>query len=170
MSVLNILKDLYNHMHWADEKIWKTTLSIPDAQEHEKLKEILHHYHITKYAFYDIWMERPLEFPKLEGFETLQDLADWAAEYPVKVNSYLANLKDEDLERVITVPWAKHLEKVLGQKPVDATLAETILQVPVHSSHHRGQVNAIIRSLGVEPPLVDYIAWAWLGKPIADIP
>jgi hypothetical protein len=31
-----------------------------------------------------------------------------------------------------------------------------------------GQVNVRLRELGCEPPLVDFIAWIWLGQPSAD--
>jgi uncharacterized damage-inducible protein DinB len=44
-------------------------------------------------------------------------------------------------------------------------MAETARQVAMHSMHHRGQVNARLRELGAEPPLVDYIAWIWRGRP-----
>jgi len=54
---------------------------------------------------------------------------------------------------------------VLGQETEPASLAETLFQVPAHSTYHRGQVNALIRNAGGEPPLVDFIVWVWLGKP-----
>ena len=34
-----------------------------------------------------------------------------------------------------------------------------------HSTYHRGQVNARLREIGAEPPLVDYIAWLWFDRP-----
>ena len=39
------------------------------------------------------------------------------------------------------------------------------MQVALHSTYHRGQINARIRELGGEPPLTDFIAWVWAGKP-----
>lgn len=33
------------------------------------------------------------------------------------------------------------------------TLGEALMPVDSHSTHHRGQVNARIRELGVEPPI-----------------
>ena len=57
------------------------------------------------------------------------------------------------------------IERSLGRVPETTTLGETALQVPLHTIYHRGQVNARIRALGGEPPLVDYIAWIWLGRP-----
>ena len=38
-------------------------------------------------------------------------------------------------------------------------------QVASHSTYHRGQVNARLREVGGTPPLVDYIAWIWFGRP-----
>jgi len=40
-----------------------------------------------------------------------------------------------------------------------------MLQVPLHSQYHRGQINARLRAVGGEPPRVDYIVWVWLGRP-----
>jgi uncharacterized damage-inducible protein DinB len=37
-----------------------------------------------------------------------------------------------------------------------------------HSTYHRGQVNSILRQLGAEPPLTDFIAYLWLGRPDPD--
>ena len=165
MHSLDLLKELIDHMNWADAKIWETVLSIPAAQNDEKLKKILHHYQITKYAFYHIWKDKAPEFPELSIFKTVKDLAEWSAKYPKLILTYLGGLKENDLGRMIQIPWADRLEKILGKKPVDASLAETIMQVAAHSSHHRGQVNSRIRELKGEPPLVDFIAWVWLGKP-----
>lgn len=46
-------------------------------------------------------------------------------------------------------------------------LGETMIQVAMHSQYHRGQINTRLRELGAEPPLVDYIAWIWFGRPDA---
>jgi len=40
--------------------------------------------------------------------------------------------------------------------------------VALHSLYHRGQVNARLREVGGTPPLVDYIAWLWFGRPAAE--
>jgi len=164
---LDLFKELIDHMNWADAKIWTTVLSISAAQEDEKLKKILHHYQLSKYAFYYTRSGLPQVFPELAAFKTLHDMAQWAAEYPNLIQFYLTGLEESHLKQMIKTPKYNRLEKILGQKPLDANLAETILQVAVHCSHHRGQVNSRIRELKSEPPLVDFIAWVWLGKPDA---
>jgi uncharacterized damage-inducible protein DinB len=167
MNSLDILKELIDHMNWADGRIWTVVLSIPEAQNDEKLKKILHHYQLSKYAFYYTRTDLPQKYPELEEFITLYDMAQWAAEYPKLIHTYMSDLKEADLSQMIKTPPYDRLEQILGQKPVDANLAETILQVAVHCSHHRGQVNSRIRELNGEPPIVDFIAWVWLGKPNA---
>jgi uncharacterized damage-inducible protein DinB len=57
------------------------------------------------------------------------------------------------------------VEQALGVPPGMTTLGDTCFQVASHSTYHRGQVNARIRELGVEPPLVDFIAWRWFKNP-----
>jgi uncharacterized damage-inducible protein DinB len=43
------------------------------------------------------------------------------------------------------------LEQRLGQPPAPATLAETLLQIPLHGTHHRAQLNSRLRVLDVAP-------------------
>lgn len=167
MHSLNLLKDLYSHMDWADSKIWETVLSLPVAQEDEKLKMVLHHYHITQYAFYHIWRSLPLELPEVSKFKNLQELATWASKCPDLLKTFLAGLREDDLAKEIIIPWTDRIEKLLGKNPSGTNLGETLLQVAVHSSHHRGQANSRIRELQGEPPLIDFIAWVWLRKPVA---
>jgi uncharacterized damage-inducible protein DinB len=65
------------------------------------------------------------------------------------------------------MPWVAQYEKQLGMKFEVATVGETAFQVVSHSTHHRAQANARLRAVGGEPPLVDFIAWIWFGRPAA---
>jgi uncharacterized damage-inducible protein DinB len=58
--------------------------------------------------------------------------------------------------------------KRFGRDPAAVTLAKTAFQVTGHSTCHRGQVNRRLRELGADPPLADYIAWLWIGRPAAE--
>ena len=46
-----------------------------------------------------------------------------------------------------------------------ATVEESVIQIVLHTAHHRAQLCTRLREPGVEPPLVDFIAWVWQGKP-----
>jgi len=84
------------------------------------------------------------------------------------VSTYVAGLEEALLDVPLEIPWAGQLAVRFGQQPAPVTLAQTMLQVTSHSSHHRGQINLRIRELGGEPPLIDFITWLWLGNPSAE--
>jgi uncharacterized damage-inducible protein DinB len=157
-------------MHWADSTMWKTVITVSDTDINDGFKNLLYHLHITQYAFYHIWANLNRDFPKKSDFETIHDLALWASKYPQLAQTFLAGVNDRDLENMIHIPWAERLEKVLGKQPESSNLAETMIQVTAHSTYHRGQINSRIRALDVDPPMTDFIAWVWLGKPGAAWP
>ena len=70
-------------------------------------------------------------------------------------------MRDEDLDKPMPMPWAGRFK----EKPGVTTFRDTLLQVPMHSSYHRGQVNARLREVGADPPLTDYIVWIWMERP-----
>src|SRR5262249_11296056 len=94
-----------------------------------------------------------------------QSLCLWGRSYYGEASAHLAALSDEEVSQQMPVPWADMVEKRIGRAPEMSTIGETALQVALHSLYHRGQVNARLREVGGEPPLVDYIAWIWLGRP-----
>ena len=72
-----------------------------------------------------------------------------------------------DLEAEVSLPWAGEIAQTLGRDIQSPTLGQTITQVAMHSVHHRAQINARLRELGAAPPIIDYIAWIWWGRPEA---
>ena len=74
---------------------------------------------------------------------------------------------DQKLSEPMPLPWAAIVGDLFGRAPEMPTLGETALQVALHSTYHRGQINARLREVGGEPPLVDYIVWVFLGRPVA---
>ncbi len=167
MKDLNNISMLFQHMEWADAKVWESVLRQPSANNDSRMKKLLYHISSVQRAFYYVRTKQPLVFPKEADFLELLDIAKWGYECYTLNNEYLNSLNENELKNIIEIPWAKRLEKIIGQKPEEASLAETLLQVTTHSAYHRGQVNARLREIGGEPPMVDFIAWVWLGKPKA---
>ena len=104
---------------------------------------------------------------RFEGTDALRGeaLAAWGRAYHADVHGFLAALEPSQLDAPVTLPWASRADALISQAPTDPTMAETVMQVALHSTYHRGQINARIRELGVDPPLTDFIAWVWAGKP-----
>lgn len=162
------LADLYRHMAWADAVVWKAVLAAPLAAGDDALLARFHHLHLVQHAFLNIWQGAPMDFPRRESFATAADLANWGREGIAAAELHVARAGEEQLEAIVDLPWSAQVTERLGKTPGPTTLGETVLQVAMHSFYHLGQVNMRLRELGVEPPLVDYIAWLWLGRPPAE--
>ena len=167
---LPLLHDLYAHQEWADTCVWRVALAAPAAANDPELRDRLLHIHATQRVFLDVWTQRPLHSYEGRSFPSLRDLLAWARPYYAEVHDFLATLDPSRLSTPLPLPWSEYFAGQLGRRPDDATLGETLFQVTSHSTYHRGQVNTRLRALGVEPPLVDYIAWIWLARPEASWP
>jgi uncharacterized damage-inducible protein DinB len=158
------LGDLVGHMEWADALVWKSALALPAVASDVGVRDRLYHMHSVQWAYLQIWRGDPLDIPDLSDFEDLRAVCAWAQEYYRSAPQYLEALDSDALGRRIDFPWAEQLVERWG-KVHPATLAQTIQQVASHSTYHRGQVNTRLRELGGEPPLTDFIAWIWAGRP-----
>jgi uncharacterized damage-inducible protein DinB len=164
MWTLDTLRDLYAHMEWADEEVWRATATLPAGPVDSRLRGLLLHLHVVQRAFLLVWSGKEVTFPEVESFPALADVRAWAEPYYLEVQAFLATVTQERLAEEVRLPWADEMTAG-GRPPFAPTLGETMFQVTSHSTYHRGQVNARLRELGTEPPLVDYIAWLWFGRP-----
>ena len=119
--------------------------------------------------FLVVWQKQPFDPSKgRPEFATAADLRAWARTYYPEANDFLDALDRQVLTEGVSMPWVESFEAQLGRTFSTPTLGETMFQVTSHSTYHRGQVNARLREIGGEPPLVDYIAWIWFGRPEPD--
>ncbi|HEV7378072.1 MAG TPA: DinB family protein [Pyrinomonadaceae bacterium] len=164
MNDLNFLGELFRHMEWADSVVWTAVSASPEATDDATLSDRLLHIHLVQRGFLLVWkgIGSP---PQTPNFPESQSLARWARQYYGELTEYLGNLSGRELARPLPIPWAQMIEARQGQAAKVATLGESLTQVVMHSTYHRGQVNLRLRELGCDPPLTDYIAWVWLGKP-----
>ncbi|MDQ3806019.1 MAG: DinB family protein [Acidobacteriota bacterium] len=161
---VNALTDLYRHMEWADAAVWGSVLASEEGRADAKLREYLYHLHMVQRAFLRVWRGEPRDAP-YPKFDDAASLLGWGRTYYEEARAHLGTLSDEGLAGPMPVPWASMVERRLGRPPETTSLGETALQVALHTTYHRGQLNARLRQLGVEPPLTDYIAWVWQGRP-----
>jgi hypothetical protein len=178
MNALSVIQDQYRHMEWADALVWKNAVSSEATRGDEKVHLLLLHLHMTQQAFLAAWQRQFAHATEQEIMEWSQrgsrlrgaEFLAWGKGYHQNAMLYLSGVSETTLGEQAVLPWLDMVSKQLGKILVVPTLAETLLQVPMHSMHHRGQINARLRELGNEPPLTDFIAWVWLGKPAADWP
>lgn len=164
MAAQDELSELMAHMEWADALVWSTTLQSGPARGDERLRGWLHHIHTVQRAFTAIWKGGTPSLVSVTSFADAPALAGWGRGAHAGVQAFLSTADAATLARTVELPWAgRAIERQAAI--AHPTLAETVRQVSLHSMHHRGQVNARLRELGAEPPLVDYIAWIWRGRP-----
>jgi uncharacterized damage-inducible protein DinB len=165
---IDVLRQLIRHMEWADAEVWRAVMAHEPATSDPRLRNLLTHLHLVQRLFLVVWQKQPFDPARgMPQFATAADLRSWAQNYHAEANTFLDALDERSLKDEVVMPFVKAMETQLGRTFAMTTLGETIFQVTSHSTYHRGQVNARLREVGGEPPLVDYIAWIWFGRPEA---
>ena len=159
------LIDLFRYMEWADSAVWRAVSACPSALEDVGTRTQLLHIHAVQRAFLCIWVSRPPEFPELASFPEADAIRRWGLPFYREALQFLTDADDATMDRAIVMPWASELAGQIGREPSAPTLRETAIQLVNHTTHHRAQVAARLRQLGGDPPLSDYIAWIWFGRP-----
>ncbi len=162
---VEVLKDLFCHMEWADAAVWRAVLAQPHAARDEALRGLFCHLHNVQRAFLHVWQGEELTLREPTEFPDAADLVSWARPYYAMARLFLDDVDPHALGQPVLMPWLAEFEQRVGRALQAPVLAETMFQVTSHSTYHRGQVNLRLRAVGGEPPLVDYIAWIWFGRP-----
>ena len=155
-------------MEWADSVVWDTVVKFSKSGEDKKLKDILVHYNTVQRLYLHVWKGQPFDRNNQPELSSLNLILQEFKTFFKRLDEFCSDIHKYDLDKIIVFPWSGRIEKILGTKPADANLAEMILQVVVHSAHHRGQINMRLREIGGEPETIDFIAWVWKGKPKAE--
>jgi uncharacterized damage-inducible protein DinB len=169
---LDTARNAYAHMEWADSVVWDTVLESPSLCEDAYVQATLLHLHLVQRTFLWMWIEAaggPVQTAELRpdldpNAMSPTELKRWALSYYPLLRSWLSEAA-ERLEAAIEFPHTGALEERLGKPPEPVVVGEAMYQVVTHTAHHRGQVLRRIRELGGEPPLIDYVAWVWMGRP-----
>jgi uncharacterized damage-inducible protein DinB len=162
------LTGLAQHMQWADATIWTAILSAPTAIDDSRLIDTLHHVHLVQHLFRQAWVGAPFQVRDRADFRDTRELAEWGRHAHDEIAAFLTGAQTADFDRELRVPWAAHFEKRANREAGAHTIGESILQVAMHTSHHRGQLCTRLRQLEIEPPTVDFILWLWSDRPAAD--
>ncbi|HEY7790265.1 MAG TPA: DinB family protein [Vicinamibacterales bacterium] len=155
-----MLRDLLDHLLWADAEHWRVIAAHPAAREDRVIRERLHHMHLVQHAWtwaagdrvHAFIVSKPGEFPSLEA---LRAYARGSHDAIVRRRD---ELSDDQCEERLTLDW-------FTDPPLALTRTEALTQMAMHSQWHRGQNAARLRELGLEPPAVDLIVWWWKGRP-----
>jgi len=165
--MLDAVRTLFDHMQWADATVWRAVSDCAAAADDTVIHDRLYHIHATQHAFLQAWRGEEVAFTGPNDYPGLDTVREFGRAFYAAAPQYIASLNDDAVGRELVLPWSSYFAKRAGFTPHPSTLGETLLQLPSHSTYHRGQVNTRLRELGGTPPLVDFIAWIWAGKPAA---
>jgi len=148
---LQTIQELYLHQQWADNRILEAVRAHPSAGQDEDLRKRLNHMGGVQRAFLSLFLARPFDIAsEMSVPETLDEIERRFSEAHARGLQFVRGLADADLARIMEMPWISGLRLTVGQ---------ALLQVVMHSQHHRAQCSMRLRQLGGSPPMVDYIMW-----------
>ncbi|MCY4024828.1 MAG: damage-inducible protein DinB [Acidobacteria bacterium] len=165
MDHQELLRQLCAHMEWADAKVWSAILAAEEARDDARLRDKLRHLHETQQQYLGMWTGRPPR--SAESADSLAAVHEWAQPFYAAARSFVDATGAEAMAGTVSGVFAERMQHYLGPPQGTVTLADTVVQVVTHTTHHRGQVMTRLREIGGEPPLVDYVIWLWSGKPAA---
>lgn len=156
-----VIEDLYSHMEWADAEHWNAFASFPSALDDGQIILRLFHIHLVQNAFLAIVRRETFVYRPYEEFADIHSIRQYAMDFHETVCRVISRLTEKALSETLVIPW-------FHDPPLRITMGEALLQAAMHSQYHRGQNATRLRELGGEPPLTDYIAWLWKGRPGPD--
>jgi uncharacterized damage-inducible protein DinB len=153
------LCDLMSYSEWANAVFFHVWGKSP-AREQEEMRTRVDHIVGVQNAFLSIFKgEGPGRLPggPPPTFTKLQVRAETSH---ADLNKFTTNLDSATLSQTIRIPWFQ-------DPPCVITVAQALVQVAMHTQHHRGQCMTRLRDFGGEPKTVDWIIWLWQQKPRA---
>ncbi len=150
------LKDLLSHQAWADATFfyaWGASGALGDLDLRTRTEHMLS----TTEAFLQVLKGDTVVMPNrpLPDFQALK--ARCEAGHQV-LGALGRGLDPASLAKPIRIPW-------FPDPPCVIPVSDALLQVCLHSQHHRGQCMTRLKAIGATPKTVDYILWLWKQKP-----
>lgn len=151
----------FRYCDWATDRVHAIAEKLSDDQlDREfaiglgRLRKTLLHIRDGEQWWYENWTVGPdsgfRDSPETTPLSELKTLYSGIAE---QRNAYLAQLSNDDLQRVVTAEVRPGLR-------LSFRLGESLLQLCGHGTHHRAQALNMLRQLGAEVPPLDYLDWS----------
>jgi len=155
----DLFQSLFAHMAWADTTILKAVAAQEGAFADEDLRKWLHHILTVERFFLSLFQNRPFDQEReRQTSGTVAEMEQRFQEAHADGAAYTARLDEAELARTISFPVALF-------KDFHPTVQDALMQVAMHSEHHRGQAAARLRTLGGSVAATDYIVWVRDVKP-----
>jgi uncharacterized damage-inducible protein DinB len=157
--MLSFLRDLLAHAEWANAVFFHAWGKSP-ARDHEELRRRVEHLIEVQQRLLSLVRGKiPAAAPGGPP-AAFAELKTRAEKCHASLHEFAATLTAESLSATVRMPF-------FPDPPCVITTAEAIVQIAMHTQHHRGQCMTRLRDFGGEPKNVDWIVWLWRQKPSA---
>jgi uncharacterized damage-inducible protein DinB len=151
--MIELIQSLFAHMAWADTAILKAVATHDGASADDQLRKLLFHVVTVEAFFLSLFQHRAFDMQRWKQAPgAIDEMERQFREAHADAAAYTARLDEAELARTIEFP-------VPSFKDFRPSVRDALLQVAMHSEHHRAQVAMRLRALGGTPPVVDYIVW-----------
>jgi uncharacterized damage-inducible protein DinB len=151
--MIELMQSLFAHMAWADTTLVKAVAAHDGAFADDEVRKWLHHIVMVQSFFLSLFQQRAFDMERWKQAPgTIDEIERRFEETHADAAAYTTRLDEAELARTIAfpVPEWKHFHPLVR---------EALMQVAMHSEHHRAQVAMRLRALGGKPPMTDYIIW-----------
>jgi uncharacterized damage-inducible protein DinB len=155
--MLDHVRRLLAHAAWADAEFLRAWADSP-AREHDELRERVRHVQAIQRAFPSMLAGGPPVWPAAGPPPGFAELAAESRALHAHLHAFAAGLSEADLARAVRLPH-------FPDPPCVVTVGEGLVQMAMHTQHHRGQLMTRLRELGGRPRNVDWVIWLWQGRP-----
>jgi uncharacterized damage-inducible protein DinB len=153
------LHDLMAHAEWANAVFFHAWGKSP-ARDHEELRRRVAHILGVQQGFLSVLRGEPSGQPPEGPPPSFTELKAWAETCHAGLLGFVDSLEPQALSGTVRIPW-------FPDPPCVITITEAIVQVAMHTQHHRGQCMTRLKDFSGEPKNVDWIIWLWKQKPAA---
>ena len=155
--MLAFLRDLLAHAEWANAVFFHAWNKSP-ARDHEEMRNRVGHIIGVQQGFLSVLRGEQPGGPPGGPPPTFDALKTRAQTVHAGLRDFAAALDADSLARSVRIPW-------FPEPPCNISVAEALVQVAMHTQHHRGQCMTRLKDFGGEPKNVDWIIWLWKQKP-----
>lgn len=162
MEELQLIRDWYMYNFGVRKKYWETLCTLPDAElfrdRGASFPTILDIYtHVLdayRWWFVYVYNDRLSGYHRLSGKNlSLKQIQDEETMVNTTVMNMLGSINPEqlDMEIVYSNPWAKCKESI--------QLRHMLWHMVEEELQHRGELNALLWQIDVDPPIIGWDDW-----------
>jgi uncharacterized damage-inducible protein DinB len=154
------IRNLIRYEEWADAHFLQAWEQTPDAASDKEMLQRWAHVVTVQNAFFNILKGKEVTFSREDEFPPVSQLKIRTQSNHSQLKSLIQDYSSEDLEQRVFIPW-------LPDRQTTLTRFEALIQIVMHTQHHRAQNMTKLQTHGGKPGVIDWIMWVFKGKPEA---